>query len=358
MTDMQKWLVLAGLLSSGWLVYLLAPVLTPFLAAALLAYLADPLVDRLEARKLSRTVAVLAVFLLLFLVLTLVLIFGVPLLERQIVRFIARVPQDLAWLQQNVLPWIEQRLGLESGLLSLDSLQQSITAHWQEAGGAAAQVLSSLGSSGMTLTHWLTNLLLIPVLTFYLLRDWDVLVTRIHEFLPRPIEPTAARLARESDQVLGAFLRGQLSVMLALGVIYSVGLSLIGVDFALLIGMLAGLLSFVPYMGFVVGLLSAGFAVLMQTHDPLQLVPVLIVFGVGQLIEGVVLTPWLVGDRIGLHPVAVIFAVLAGGQLFGFVGVLLALPTAAVLAVVVRHAHERYRASHLYEGRTPPSAPV
>jgi predicted PurR-regulated permease PerM len=358
MTDMQKWLVLAGLLISGWLVYLLAPVLTPFLVAALLAYLGDPLADYLEARKLSRTVAVLVVFLLLFLVLVLALMLGVPLLERQIVRFIARVPQDLAWLQQNVLPWIEQHLGLEPGLLNLDSLQQSITAHWKEAGGAAAQVLSSLGSSGMTLMHWLTNLLLIPVLTFYLLRDWDVLVARIHEMLPRPIEPTVARLARESDQVLGAFLRGQLSVMLALGVIYSVGLALTGLDFALLIGMLAGLLSFVPYMGFVVGLLSAGFAVLMQTHDLMHLVPVLIVFGVGQLIEGVVLTPWLVGDRIGLHPVAVIFAVLAGGQLFGFVGVLLALPTAAVLAVVVRHAHERYRGSHLYEGRTPPSAPV
>lgn len=358
MTDMQKWLVFAGVLISGWLVYLLAPVLTPFLAAALLAYLGDPLADRLEARKLSRTVSVLVVFLVLFLVLTLVLIFGVPMLERQIVRFIARLPQDLAWLQQNVLPWIEQRLGLETGLLSLDSLQQSITAHWKEAGGAAAQVLSSLGSSGVTLLHWVTNLLLIPVLTFYLLRDWDVLVARIHEMLPRPIEATVARLARESDLVLGAFLRGQLSVMLALGVIYSVGLALTGLDFALLIGMLAGLLSFVPYMGFVVGLLTAGFAVLMQTHDLINLVPVLIVFGVGQLIEGMLLTPWLVGDRIGLHPVAVIFAVLAGGQLFGFVGVLLALPTAAVLAVVVRHAHERYRASQLYDGRTPPSAPV
>jgi len=229
---------------------------------------------------------------------------------------------------------------------------------WRKAYRAAAQVLASLGSSGMTLLHWVTNLMLIPVLTFYLLRDWDDLVARIHEMLPRPIEATVARLARESDQVLGAFLRGQLSVMLALGVIYSVGLSLIGLDFALLIGMLAGLLSFVPYMGFVVGLLSAGFAVLMQTHEVLQLVPVLIVFGVGQLIEGMVLTPWLVGDRIGLHPVAVIFAVLAGGQLFGFIGVLLALPVAAVLAVVVRHAHERYRTSNLYEGRMPPSAPV
>ncbi len=358
MTDMQKWLVLAGLLTSGWLIYLLAPVLTPFLVAALLAYLGDPLADRLEARKLSRTAAVLVVFLLLFLVLTLAVMLGVPLLEQQVVRFIARVPGDIAWMQQHVLPWIEQRLNLEPGLLGLDSLQQSIATHWKEAGGAAAQLLSSLGSSGMTLMRWVTNLLLIPVLTFYLLRDWDVLVARIHELLPRPIEPICARLARESDEVLSAFLRGQLSVMLALGMIYSLGLALAGLDFALLIGMLAGLLSFVPYLGFSVGLLSASFAVLMQTHALIHLVPVLIVFGIGQLIEGAVLTPWLVGDRIGLHPVAVIFAVLAGGQLFGFVGVLLALPTAAVLAVAVRLAHQRYRASHLYEGRPPPAAPV
>lgn len=358
MTDMQKWLALAGLVFGGWLVYLLAPVLTPFLAAALLAYLGDPLVDWLEARKLSRTGAVLVVFLLLFLLLGLVLLLGVPLLEQQIARFVARVPEDLGWLQQNVLPWIEKRFGLEPGLLGLDSLQQSFTAHWKEAGGAAAQVLSSLGSSGITLLHWVTNLMLIPVLTFYLLRDWDVLVARIHEMLPRPIEATVARLARESDQVLGAFLRGQLSVMLALGVIYSLGLALIGLDFALLIGMVAGLLSFVPYLGFVVGLLSAGFAVLMQTHELLQMVPVLIVFGVGQLIEGTVLTPMLVGDRIGLHPVAVIFAVLAGGQLFGFVGVLLALPTAAVIAVLLRHVHETYRASHLFDGRSKSTGPV
>ena len=358
MTDVQKWLLFAGVIFAGWLIYLLAPMLTPFLTAALLAYLADPLADRLEARKLSRTGAVLVVFLLMFSLLALILLLGIPLLERQLVKFIARIPDALTWLQQNLLPALNARLGLEPDVLSLESLQQSFAAHWKEAGGVAAHVLAALGASSMGVLHWVTNLLLIPVITFYLLRDWDVLVARVHELLPRPVEPKVAQLARESDQVLGAFLRGQLSVMVALGVIYAVGLAIIGLDFALLIGMLAGLLSFVPYLGFIVGLLTASLAVLMQSHDLMHLVPVLIVFGVGQVIEGAVLTPWLVGDRIGLHPVAVIFAVLAGGELFGFVGVLLALPTAAVLAVVLRHVHAHYRSSPLYEGRSPPTKPV
>ncbi|MHB8472574.1 MAG: AI-2E family transporter [Gammaproteobacteria bacterium] len=358
MTDVQKWLLFAGVIFAGWLIYLLAPMLTPFLTAALLAYLADPLADRLEARKLSRTGAVLVVFLLMFSLLALILLLGIPLLERQLVKFIARIPDALTWLQQNLLPALNARLGLEPDVLSLENLQQSFAAHWKEAGGVAAHVLAALGASSMGVLHWVTNLLLIPVITFYLLRDWDVLVARVQELLPRPVEPKVAQLARESDQVLGAFLRGQLSVMVALGVIYAVGLAIIGLDFALLIGMLAGLLSFVPYLGFIVGLLTASLAVLMQSHDLMHLVPVLIVFGVGQVIEGAVLTPWLVGDRIGLHPVAVIFAVLAGGELFGFVGVLLALPTAAVLAVVLRHVHAHYRSSPLYEGRSPPTKPV
>lgn len=354
MTDVQKWLWFAGLIFTGWLIYLLAPMLTPFLTAALLAYLADPLADRLEARKLSRTGAVVVVFLFMFMVLTAILLLGIPLLERQLVKFIGRIPDALAWLQQNLLPALNARLGLEPGALSIASLQQSFTAHWKEAGGVAAQLLAALGASSIGVLHWVTNLVLIPVITFYLLRDWDVLVERGRELLPRPLEPQVVRLARESDQVLGAFLRGQLSVMVALGAIYAVGLAIAGLDFALLIGMLAGMLSFVPYLGFIVGLLTASLAVLMQSHDLMHLVPVLIVFGIGQVIESAVLTPWLVGDRIGLHPVAVIFAVLAGGELFGFVGVLLALPTAAVLAVLLRHVHAHYRNSPLYEGRSPP----
>lgn len=349
MTDSQKWLVLAATGVVGLLIYLLAPVFTPFLISALIAYLGDPLVDRLEAWKLSRTWAVIVVFCALFLALFLAALLLVPAVEHQIAYLIARLPEYLDWVQKTVLPWLSKHLGLDRANLDFATLEQAIRQHWQQAGGIAAHLLGSVSSSGLALLGWLANLVLIPVVSFYLLRDWDNLVAGVRSLIPRRYEPTVARLARESDEVLGAFLHGQILVMLALGVIYTVGLSIVGLNLAVLVGMLAGLVSFVPYLGFIVGIVSASVAMLVQTHEALQLLPVLAVFGVGQVLESTVLTPTLVGDRIGLHPVAVIFAVLAGGQLFGFFGILLALPVAAVLAVLVRHAHRRYVDSTLYE---------
>ena len=199
---------------------------------------------------------------------------------------------------------------------------------------------------------WLMNLVLIPVVTFYLLRDWDLLIKGIRGLLPRKIEPTVSQLAGEINEVLGAFVRGQLMVMFALGVIYTAGLWLIGLDLAFIIGMGAGLLSVVPYLGTVVGLLAAVLAAIFQFQDLFHTVMVLLVFGAGQMLEGMVLTPKLVGDRIGLHPVAVIFAVLAGGQLFGFLGILLALPVASALNVLVRHLRDKYTKSTLYHEGT------
>jgi predicted PurR-regulated permease PerM len=205
-----------------------------------------------------------------------------------------------------------------------------------------------ISRGGMAVVALLINLVLIPVVTFYLLRDWDLLIRAIHDLLPRSMEVEISRLASDVDKVLSAFLRGQLMVMIALGVIYTIGLSLLGLEFASLIGMGAGLLSIVPYLGSIVGVLVAAGAAIFQFQDVFHLVMVLLVFGVGQSVEGMYLTPKLVGDQIGLHPVTVIFAVLAGGQLFGFLGILLALPVAAVLNVLVRHIHERYRQSDLY----------
>jgi len=199
---------------------------------------------------------------------------------------------------------------------------------------------------------WLMNLVLIPVVTFYLLRDWDLLIKGIRGLLPRKIEPRVEQLAVEINEVLGAFVRGQLLVMFALGVIYTAGLWLIGLDLAFIIGMGAGLLSVVPYLGTVVGLLAAVLAAIFQFQDLFHTVMVLLVFGAGQMLEGMVLTPKLVGDRIGLHPVAVIFAVLAGGQLFGFLGILLALPVASALNVLVRHLRDKYTKSTLYHEET------
>jgi len=347
MSDTHKWQLLALTVLLGFLLWLLAPVLTPFAVAALLAYLGDPVVDRLERWKLSRTAAVAIVFAVMTLVLVGVVLLLVPMLERQITAFVEDLPRYLDWFRTRVLPWVEARFGVDAEF-NPAAIPELLREHWRQAGGVAAVVLGGLSKSGLAVLGWIANVLLIPVVAFYLMRDWDVLVERVRSLLPRAIEPTVSRLARESDTVLGAFLRGQLSVMLALGTIYSIGLWMAGIDLALLIGMISGLVSFVPYLGVFVGATISIVAALVQHGDWLHVAFVVAVFAVGQTLEGFVLTPWLVGDRIGLHPVAVIFAIMAGGQLFGFLGVLLALPVAAVAMVVLRWLHARYTASRLY----------
>lgn len=352
MTQARTWFWLGILLLSGWLVYLLAPVLTPFLAGALVAYLGSPLVDRLQGTRLSRTSAVVLVFSLFTLALLVLVLFLAPLLARQLeAALVVQLPRMLEWLQGTALPFLGGLAGMETEtLFDVERMKASLTAHWREAGGVAARVLESITRSGMALFAWLANLVLIPVVAFYLMRDWPRLLDHIDQGLPRRWAPTLRRLAAESDSVLGAFLRGQLLVMLALGLFYTLGLWLVGLELALLIGMLAGLVSFVPYLGFTIGVLAALLAGWFQFQDILPLVWVVAVFGVGQLLESFLLTPKLVGDSVGLHPVAVIFAIMAGGQLFGFVGVLLALPVASVAMVLLRHAYRRYRDSELYTG--------
>jgi len=194
---------------------------------------------------------------------------------------------------------------------------------------------------------------LVPFLTFYFLRDWDLLKERVAALVPRDHIGTVSRLAKESDLVLGAFLRGQFSVMVVLGVLYAIGLWAVGLDLGLLIGFIAGLVSFVPYLGPATGVILGVLAALVQYGDWAHVALVLGVFGIGQTIESYVLTPRMVGDKIGLHPVAVVFAIMAGGQLFGFLGVLLALPVAAIANVLLRYAHERYKHSRLYAGERP-----
>lgn len=352
LNDSQKWLLLAGVFLFSVLLYLLTPVLTPFFAAALLAYLGDPLVDRLEQRKLSRMLSVAIVFVGLFLSLILVLLLLLPMMEHQITYLFNSVPGYIEILQTEWLPSLAAKLGIEPSSLNFDSLKNILQKHFAQTGGLAATVFSSITQSGMALMASLANLVLIPVITFYLLRDWNILMARIDELLPRQYQPKIVQLATESDAVLASFMRGQILVMLALGIVYATGLWFVGLELALLIGIMAGLVSFVPYLGFILGIIAASIAMLLQTHEVTQLWPVFIVFGIGQMLEGMLLTPWLVGDRIGLHPVAVIFAVLAGGQLFGFVGILLALPVAAVLAVMARHAHEKYKASTVFDNGT------
>ncbi|HET8899579.1 MAG TPA: AI-2E family transporter [Rhodanobacteraceae bacterium] len=343
-----RWQMLALTAVIALVLWLLAPVLTPFALAAMLAYLGDPLADRLEKLRLNRTLSVSIVFAAMLLVVIGALLLLVPLIERQIARLIRSLPDYALWFQQQAAPWLKQRFDLDVGAFDMNGIVNLLKQHIGSAGGVAAMVLTQVSKSGLALVAWLANLLLVPVVTFYLLRDWDVLVGRVHDLLPRSLEPVVSRLAGESDTVLGAFVRGQLLVMLALGLVYGVGLWLIGLDVGPLIGMIAGLVSFVPYLGFIVGLISSLIAALVQFHDWQHLVMVLVVFGIGQTLEGYVLVPRLVGDKIGLHPVAVIFAVLAGGQLFGFLGVLLALPVASIIMVLLRYAHQRYLDSYLY----------
>jgi predicted PurR-regulated permease PerM len=350
-----QWTAVA--LLAGWLLWLLAPVLSPFVFAALLGWLGDPLVDRIERRGLSRNIAVLLVFGAMLLALAIALVLLVPLLERQIIVLVQSLPRYRDWLVGTVVPWLEHRTGMQlMAWLDPERLIELVRSHWQQAGGMARTVLGYLSRSGFALLGVVANVVLLPVLTFFFLRDWDVFVERIAALVPRDHEAIVSRLANESSAVLGAFLRGQFLVMLILGVLYGLGLWAVGLDLGVLIGVLAGLLTFVPYLGPATVIVFGGIASLVQYGDWPHLLGVLAVFGVGQVIESYWLTPKLVGDRIGLHPVAVIFAVLAGGQLFGFLGMLLALPVAAVANVLLRYAVERYHASRIYQGEQP--APV
>jgi predicted PurR-regulated permease PerM len=348
-SDTRRWQWLALAVALGALLWLLAPVLTPFVVSALLAWMGDPLVGRLERTGRSREVAVMLVFTLMALILILAMLVLLPLLEEQLTQLLDWLPNLASWITVTAVPWIEQRFHVQiRNYVDPQMLVALLNGHWQQAGGIVATVLASVSKSGLTILHWITYIALIPVLTYYFLRDWRSMLTSLRELLPRPLEPAVLRLAEESDEVLGGFLRGQLSVMISLGAIYAAGLTLVGIQFGFLIGFIAGLVSFVPYLGAIVGVSAALIAALVQYGDVTHLALVLAVFGVGLTCESFLLVPWLVGDRIGLHPVAVIFSVMAGGELFGFLGVLLALPTAAVAMVGLRYAHQRYTESHLY----------
>ena len=344
----RRWQMLAITAAIVYVFWLLAPMLMPFAFAGMLAYLGDPLADRLQRLGLGRTLAVTIVFVVLLLLTVGALLLLIPLISRQVDNLVQNLPRYVDWVRNTAMPWSQAKLHLDPRAFDTDQLMAQLKEHIGSIGGAASTVLGEISRSSLGVVLWLTNLVLIPVVAFYLLRDWDRLVSWIDRMLPRSIEPTIAHLAREADNVLGAFVRGQLLVMLALGIFYGAALTIIGLSVGPLIGMIAGLLSFVPYLGFIVGFGSALIAALVQYGDWDHVLLVVGIFTAGQLLEGYVLVPRLVGEKIGLHPVAVIFSVLAGGYLFGFLGVLLALPAASVILVVLRYLTERYRQSDLY----------
>jgi len=332
----------------GWLLLKLEPVLMPFIVGALLAYLGDPVADKLESKGFSRTWAVVTCFFVLTLFFLIALFILVPLVVHQLKVLYGQVPLIFEWIKMVAQPWLIETFSLQADAFDVDSLQKKIINQWGGSqdllGSIAAKVTSSAGS----FINFMVNLTLVPVVGFYLLRDWDILTAKVLGLMPLRYQGVSRKLGQESNEVVGAFLRGQLWVMASLAIIYGIGLWIVGLKLALLVALIAGLASIVPYMGFAIGIIAALLAGYFQFGFDWPLVFILIVFGIGQVIESVLLTPILVGDKIGLHPVAVIFAIMAGGQLFGFVGVILALPVSAVIVVLLRHIHEIYKDTEFY----------
>lgn len=333
------WVLLIAV--SGSLTYLLSPILTPFLLAAVIAYICNPFVSWLNTHNISRTIGTILVMVLSLAIFTALILVMMPLFEREILRLIERTPEYLETIRETGIPWLKSTLGIDLQL-DIAVLKQAFTEHWKSAGGIAAKMLPSLTSGGMAILDFIMNLLLVPVVLFYLLRDWNSLLAEFNEWIPSIWKKQIYPMVREADRILAEFLRGQIAVILLMCIFYVTGLWLTGLEFSLPIGLVAGILVFVPYLGAIVGLSLATFAALVQFQDWGDIIWVLVVFGSGQLLESMLVTPWLVGDRIGLHPVIVIFALLAFGQLFGFIGILLALPISAVLLVWLRHLHQQY----------------
>ncbi|HMA13142.1 MAG: AI-2E family transporter [Bacteroidota bacterium] len=346
-SQLRFWLIL--LLVTLVCIYLLRSVLLPFVAGMAVAYLLDPVCDRLERWKMSRTWATVVVTVCFVLVCVLVLLLIIPLVVSQAADFAERLPQYAAALEREarqLIDLVRDRLDPASE----EKLRSLMGDTANKVFGWLADVIGGIVSGGVAFFNFIALLVITPVVAFYLLRDWDRMVAKADDSLPRKHQRTIRQLAREVDDTLAGFLRGQGTVCLSLAVFYAVGLTLAGLDFGLVIGLIAGFLSFIPYVGSLVGLLlSVGLAVA-QFDSWVSIAIVAGVFFVGQAIEGNVLTPKLVGDRVGLHPVWVMFALLAGGALFGFVGVLLAVPVAAVVGVGVRFAFAQYRASPFYTG--------
>jgi predicted PurR-regulated permease PerM len=346
------WLLIASLL--GYMAWLLMPVLTPFVVALVLAYALTPVVnwlDRLGKGRIPRVLVVVIVELWLLLVVTGIFLLMVPIIAKELPLMREQLPTMMDSVNAAIKPWLAQwgfHWSLNGTNLKTFVLKYLST----NVEDATASLLTSLKMGGSVAFTVVGNAVLIPVALFYLLMDWERIMTLLHELIPPRMRGNVENFLADVNQVLGQYMRGQLLVMLILAGFYSLGLTLFGLDLALPIGIFTGLAMFVPYVGFGVGLVLAIFAGLLQFTAAKGLSPTILMIGVvyggGQLLEGFFLTPRLVGERIGLHPLAVIFALLAFGQLLGFVGVLIALPVSAVLLVAIRRLRAGYLASPLY----------
>ncbi|MGV2950238.1 chloramphenicol efflux transporter CxpE [Acinetobacter sp. AGC35] len=351
---LRRILILAGIALILWVLYLLKPVVVPFVAAFLIAYLFSPLVDVLHRIGLARWLSISIVFIGIGIVVTLVMWYLVPLVWQQLMYARDSIPAGIHWINYTFLPWLSDSFNLVPMEIDTDQISSVVMDYVQTnySADSIQAMLLKLAQSGLNFIQIGGTIVLIPIIAFYFLLDWDRMLDSLRRLIPRPYEKTTLNIVSECHSVLGAFVKGQFLVMVLLGVVYAVGLQLIGLEIGLIIGMIAGLCSIIPYLGFAVGIIAAVIATFFQFGiDWWQLVLVGIVFMVGQAVEGYILQPFLLGDKIGLSPVAVVFAVLAGAQLAGFLGMLIALPVAAVIVVLLRHIREYYEHTPFYGDR-------
>jgi predicted PurR-regulated permease PerM len=333
--------------------YIFSSILLPFIAGMTIAYFLDPVADRLERLGLSRLMATIVILVAFVIVFALALMILIPVLITQFNDFAQRLPGYITLLQQfitdyqdSVLPgWIKSQLG---------TIKNNFSSILSEGMGFLTGLFAQIWNSGKAIVDVISLLVITPVVAFYILLDWDRMVAKVDQWVPRDYVNDVRQIAREMDQAIAGFIRGQGSLCLILGIYYAVGLSIVGLNFGLLIGLFAGMISFIPYVGSMVGLvLAIGVAIVQFWPDYVWIVAVLAVFFSGQFLEGNILQPKLVGSSVGLHPVWLMFALFAFGALFGFVGLLIAVPAAAAVGVLVRFALSRYLQSDLYYGRLP-----
>ena len=352
---LKRILIIGGLALFLWILYLLKPVVIPFIIAFFIAYLFSPLVDRLQKIGLPRWLSIGTVFIGIGVAVTMAFWYIVPLIWKQLVIARDSIPVGINWINSTFLPWVSNTFNVEQMEIDTNHMSTIVMDYIQTnySTDSLQAMALRIAQSGLNFIQIGGTVVLIPIIAFYFLLDWRRMLDSLRRLIPRPYEKTTLEIVTECHSVLGAFVKGQFLVMILLGIVYAVGLQLIGLDVGLIIGMIAGLASIIPYLGFAVGIVAAVLATLLQFGvDWMQLALVLVVFMIGQGVEGYVLQPFLLGDKIGLSPVAVVFAVLAGAQLAGFLGMLIALPVAAVIVVLLRHARDSYEKSQLYGSRS------
>ena len=339
------WLVLFFVFA--YLTYILRSVLLPFVAGIVIGYLLDPWATKLEKIGLNRTLATIAVLslVIIFIVPALFLIFGV--VQNEFIRFFDNAPQYITRIAAKIEPIF---VDLQERFPQLQPARIKEYIAENMAGGVAfaGKIIKSVLANSFALINLLSLLLITPIVTFYMLRDWKHFIKKVDGLLPRRSKKSIRQQAREIDRAMAGFIRGQLSVCVLLGTYYSLGLYLVGLEMGVFVGFLAGIISFIPYVGSITGFLISILLALAQFNSWTGVAAVVAVFVTGQFIEGNFLTPKLVGDSVGLHPVWIMFALLAGGVLLGFLGLMIAIPVAAIIAVVIRHAIENYKKSNLY----------